>query len=143
MKVVTSILSAVALVLVPCFTVHANELIAGPIPADFDFGVVTCSAANVIPLPAPQPTESITLELLDRTGKGVVGGPFRCSVVPPLNSCSVSSRAYLIGSGRSPFICHISSSNVALPPNPANIQGSICAEFDNSTACVQGLPFPF
>jgi hypothetical protein len=74
MKVVTSILSAVALVLVPCFTVHANELIAGPIPADFDFGVVTCSAANVLPLAAPQPTENITLELLDRTGKGVVGG---------------------------------------------------------------------
>jgi hypothetical protein len=143
MKVVTSILSAVALVLVPCFTVHAfPQWIAGPIPADLDFGVVTCSAANVAGLIDNQPTVSITLELLDSTGKGVVGGPFPCSVVAGLNSCSVSSRAYLIGSGRSPFICHISSSNVTNPVLSSNIQGSICAEFDNSTACVQALPLP-
>jgi hypothetical protein len=29
---------------------------------------------------------------------------------------------------------------VTFPGFPAYFQGSICAEFDNSTACVQGLP---
>jgi hypothetical protein len=115
--------------------VKADELLAGPVPADFG-ATLTCSAIN-----NDSDNHSISLTLLDANFKEAP--TFDCGVVQSQHSCSVTFQASSIGSGASPFHCFISGSTTPVGGRALD-QGSICVTSGNrsSTTCLQGLPVP-
>jgi hypothetical protein len=145
MKTSNTILASVALIFglgAAEAAAQGLELIAGPMPAENFFDTLVCSAKNV-DFAGPH---QITLTLTDAND---ADQSFMCGSVSPLHSCSFAADAHQIGTGVSPFNCHITSN--ALPPiGPGlfipSIQATLCLERLNTsgeeTTCLQALPRP-